>query len=368
MMINFKKFIYVPCIRWKQGEYQAITNLRTTTKDVILPLIEIPEIGYDFEKEVEVKSLDEHIKLFTKRIINKWNQRPCFIDTKLIDPHRMMEYNIHPLKYVFEQLRQNDSSAIPITGLSRDINHQDCIKDIVKVENKGLGIRFTLEEIVNDNFNNTIQDLLNSICVEPNQCDFILDLDAPNFTPIEGFAKLISTILYNIPFLKQWRSIIIIGTSFPASMGEVNTGLSIIPRYEWALYRSLIRILNPRDFRLPFFGDYVINHPAILQMDMRIVKPSASIRYTISDKWLIVKGTNVRENGTKQYKTHCKELIKSGYFYGSDFSFGDMYISDCSKGKKGTGNLTTWRWVGTNHHIETVTRDVSNLLDSINTL
>ena len=367
-MINLEKFKYVPCIRWKQGEYQAILNLRAITKDLLLPLIEVPEIGFDFEKEEEIKSLDEHVVLFTKRIIKKWGKRPCFIDSKLIDPFRKMNNNIYPLIYIFEQLRQNDCTAIPIIGLDRIDEHQNYIKDIVAIDKKGLAIRVSLEEIVRNNFNNSIETLLSTSGLKPMQCDFILDLDAPNFTPIDGFVKLIANIIQNIPYLEQWRTLILIGTSFPSSMGEVNKGISTIPRHEWTLYESLIKLLNTMNLRFPTFGDYVINHPALLQMDMRIVKPSASIRYTIRDKWLIIKGTNVRDNGTEQYKKHCKDLIKTGYFYGSDFSFGDTYIFDCSTGKKGTGNLTTWRWVGTNHHLETVARDVSNFHDSIDIL
>jgi hypothetical protein len=160
--------------------------------------------------------------------------------------------------------------------------------------------------------------------------------------------------------------LVIVGTSFPSSMGEVKRGLSIIPRHEWVLYTELTKLLTKQKLRIPIFGDYIINHPNLLQADMRIVKPAASIRYTINNSWLIIKGLNVRDNGTKQYKDHCKDLIKSGYFYGNAFSVGDSYIFDCSKGKKKTGNLTTWRWVGTNHHIEAVVRDVSNLFASLN--
>ena len=36
-------------------------------------------------------------------------------------------------------------------------------------------------------------------------------------------------------------------------------------------------------------------------------------------------------------------------------------------GSVGTGNLTTWRRVGTNHHIEKVVQDVSSLFASSDT-
>ena len=42
------------------------------------------------------------------------------------------------------------------------------------------------------------------------------------------------------------------------------------------------------------FGDYAIAHPIPTELDPRTMRMSASIRYTTSDEWLILKGRNVR--------------------------------------------------------------------------
>ena len=52
---------YVPCLRWKQGEYQALLRLSPSTKGCITPLIEVPEIGWDFELGREAKTIDGHL-------------------------------------------------------------------------------------------------------------------------------------------------------------------------------------------------------------------------------------------------------------------------------------------------------------------
>jgi hypothetical protein len=41
--------IYVPAIRWRQGEYQALLNLSEAAKSRIVPLITVPPLEYDFE-------------------------------------------------------------------------------------------------------------------------------------------------------------------------------------------------------------------------------------------------------------------------------------------------------------------------------
>ena len=42
---------YVPSLRWRQAEYQALLRLDESIKDRIVPLITIPPIEFDFEAE-----------------------------------------------------------------------------------------------------------------------------------------------------------------------------------------------------------------------------------------------------------------------------------------------------------------------------
>jgi len=200
--------------------------------------------------------------------------------------------------------------------------------------------------------------------ISVNDCDLILDLGAPNFEPIEGFAKLIEILIPKIPFLTRWRTFTLLGTSFPATMAEIKKSPSTILRCEWLLYKRVVTSLTKTGIRLPTFGDYGINHPDFVALDMRKLKPSASIRYTTDDGWLIIKGSNVRDNGFKQYQDHCRSVTGSHEYMGPKFSQGDKYIYNCATGAAGTGNLTTWRKVGTNHHLTKVTQDVASFFDS----
>ena len=42
--------MYIPILKWRQGEYLALDRLEDRVKDKVLPLIEIPPIEWDFEK------------------------------------------------------------------------------------------------------------------------------------------------------------------------------------------------------------------------------------------------------------------------------------------------------------------------------
>ena len=119
--------------------------------------------------------------------------------------------------------------------------------------------------------------------------------------------------------------------------------------------------------QFPSFGDYAISHPKVFELDMRIVKPYATIRYTIDNHWYIVKGDNVRDYGYEQYHKLSQKILASRYYQGPTMSWGDEYIQTCADKNAKTGNLSTWRQVGTNHHIVKVVQDIANFYASANT-
>ncbi len=362
--MNLKPYHYVPCLRWKQGEYQALLRLSSEAKNSLIPLIEIPEVGFDFETHTESRSIDEHLSKFAKRVREKWGKRPCLVDTHLVESSIYMANGQHLIAFVFDDLRSKGIAAIPVIHLDQDNTYQSAIKEVVSKDKRGLCIRIDIEQSTKSNFEICVAKLIEYYSVEIDKYDFVLDLKAPNFEPIDGFCKLLEKIIEKLPHLNDWRSFILIGTSFPSSMTEVRQGLSVIKRNEWILYKSLIKSMKSSRIRIPSFGDYGINHPNVMQIDMRLAKPSASIRYTIEDGWLIAKGPNVRDHGFAQYQQLCQKVVQSEHYEGPKFSNGDQYIFNCEKNAASTGNLTTWRQIGTNHHLEKVVRDIANLFGS----
>jgi len=177
--------------------------------------------------------------------------------------------------------------------------------------------------------------------------------------PLDDLATLLAGHLQATSAYEVARSLTIVGTAFPSSMGEIKGPTQLVPRREWLLYKALVDILPPH-VRIPTFGDYAIAAPELVQGDMRLLKPAATVRYTTNDAWLIAKGSNVRDNGFEQYRTHCDTVASSPSFQGAGFSPGGDYISQCAAGRESTGNLTTWRWVGTNQHLTKVVADLAN--------
>lgn len=362
--MRFDHLHYVPCLRWKQGEYQAIWRSPAATKSTLTPLLEVPEIGWDFELQKENKTIDEHLAPFAKRVNDKWGRSSCFVDLNLIGPNERMSDGTHPVCFIFNELRAKNCSAIPVTDLSKDTQYQREIKSAVGKGKTGVCLRISIEQAAKSSFKKDIQALLLALNIQSTECDFILDLRSPNFIPLDGFLKAIHMIVSGLPYLKKWRTFTLLGTSFPSTMAEVRKEGELIPRYEWQLYKKLVIDFHDSGLRLPAFGDYVISHPQVLRLDMRLVKPSATIRYAVDNNWYIVKGNNVRDYGFEQYRKLSKQIQNSRHFCGSTFSWGDSYIQQCADGDGKTGNLMMWRQVGTNHHIEKLLQDIASFYAS----
>jgi len=365
--MSFNHTHYIPCLRWKQGEYQAVSRLPHPTKRMFTPLIEVPEIGWDFENETEAKTIDEHLAPFAKRVYEKWGVSPCLVDLSLIKSVKRMASGIHPVRFIFDGLRAKRCQAIPVTNLLGDTECQREIKATWAKDKNGICLRITIEQAAKSTFKAEADSLLSTLEIQPIGCDFILDLGAPNFVPLDGFVKIIKDIVTKLPYLNNWRTFTLLGTSFPESMGSVKKGGEIVPRYEWQLYKILINNFQRAVLRPPSFGDYAINHPKELEElepDWRVVRPSATIRYTIEDGWYIVKGDKVRDKGYEQYHKLSQNVLDSRYYYGPTFSWGDGYIQTCSNKSAKTGNLSTWRQVGTNHHIVKVIQDIAKFYAS----
>lgn len=386
--MGFDFHCYVPCLRWKQGEYEAISQLEPEIKRMLMPLIEVPEFGrpehgWDHETERKIKTIDKHLALFVERIYKKWNDLPFFVDLNLISPTQRMKNGIHPISFIFKELRGLlGSRAVPVTSLTRDSEYQREVKTAVANDKNGVALRISIEQAAKNTFKAEADSLLSTFQVQLGECDFILDLGAlKNFLPLNGLATAIQVIMSKIPYLNEWRTFTLLGTSFPETMGSIKKEEEIIQRFEWQLYKILITNLGRNNVRLPAFGDYAINHPKVSEVDMRTVNTSANIRYTIDNSWFIVKGNKLKKNkkdketsvkdkkyGFGQYRDLSKRIINSKYYFRPTFSWGDEYIQKCATGKSGTGNLSTWRRVGTSHHIVKVMQDIASFYASSSSL
>jgi Beta protein len=354
--------IYVPVLKGKEGEFAALEALAADVRAEIMPLIEVPSVPYDYANDRPSKTLADHIAAVADRIGRCWTES-IYIDLPWIETDERLTDGREPIAAMLENCGRLDVSAVPV--LSRETSALGLASAGRYAETSRLGccLRLLIGDFEEDtDLEQDINRIFDAIGrVEIESTDLVIDLE--DLGNDGGRAVLLVRSIFSmIPYKDRWRRLIISAASFPEDLSDVDAStISLLPRREWQLWKTLQKrpaILPRREI---IYSDYGIAHPIPRELDPRTMRMSANIRYTAQEDWLIVKGRNVRQYGFEQYFELCRTLVRRQEYSGRDFSWGDNYIAECAAGNLGPGNATTWRKVGTNHHITIAVRSLAEL-------
>jgi len=349
---------YVPSLRWRTGEYQALAALTDAAKSRVVPFIVVPEIEFDFEEWKNKKTVQEHVEPFPKRFKAKWSVRPAWIDVHpKIQTGRMDDGRL-PVEYIFDELLEAGSNAVPVTSLDTPNEINAAVYKIVKRDRRGVGVRARIEHIMKPGFKAALTALLAVVGVTPKDADLVIDLGAPNYEPYDDFADALIAAMSVVDNIDEFRNYILMGCAYPETIALDKPGGELI-RHDWLFYRTFLTKLGDSD-RIPNFSDYTIVNPEFTPRDMRMIKSGGRVVYTTSGSWFIRKGGAFRDN-PQQMHVHCADIISSGKYRGATFSSGDDYIDKCAAKKKGPSNQPWWKFVAINHHIMHVLEDLAKL-------
>lgn len=349
---------YVGIFKSKAGEFSALTNLSSETKLNFTPFIDIIDPIFS---EDEPEKLDEYLKKIAQKIFRSWGiEYPIFSDLTDFKLSDRTSEGIHLVNYFHSLCSEKGISCIPTTGLDRDTAYN---KAVLSVKDKILGvcIRLLYDDIVIPtelNFNLGL--ILEELKLDKDEVHILIDfksikLDKINLT-IDLAINAINTLGED-----GWRSITVACSSMPQSLSEQikPNDLGLIPRCEYIVWKNLLKN-SEKLCRLPSFGDYGVVHPDQLDLDPRLIANTIcpSIRYTIDEEWVIVRGRPFAKFGYEQYYDLAEKIVNCGYFYGPEFSYGDGLIEEKSRKIPTTGNPQKWITIGTNHHIAVVTEQL----------
>lgn len=358
--MTLREDVYVPALRWRQGEYQALLRLKGRVKAKVVPLISIPDVEFDFESRQLKSTIHAHVFPFVRRYNAKWGKRPAWITLEDSIAVGRMDDGRHVFDYVFDGLRSHNASAVPALPLGADTDTVLAAARATSRDHKGAGVTIRLEDLMRPGVQTKLLALANELALPAQEVDLIVDLRAPNFQPYHTFANALIMAIRGLGDIDALRNFVLISTAVPETFRNIAMGSDEIPRHDWLFFQTLLRRL-PREMRRPIYGDYTTVHPAFTAVDMRKIKPAGKIIYTASTTWATRKGGAFRDNPAQMH-THCAEIVNGAHFEfrGRGFCFGDKYIADCAVGHAGHSNLTRWKEVGVNHHITLVAEDLAN--------
>ncbi len=365
----FNQEHYIPILKWKAAERRAlnelVARLDAEKKKLVSPLIQLvmpspktpknpSQTKTREEQLVEVVgSLRTKLQTIPEEIAKEWGADPMFIDVSLLYTPELRAESMNQILTVGETL---GASLIPVVNLSSDEEVGKVSCSLAKKYGHGLCLRLVRSDFKDmPDLMKRLDSFLSSCSVPVDKIDLLVDLkeDENNEYPV------ILSLCQQIPNLTAWRTFIFASGAFPVDLNGCKVGeKNPLPRSDW---KNWSQQRNAKLKRHPSFADYTIQHP-IYKESTQFFAPSASIRYTLNDEWIVMRG---QRGKSQQYLANARILSELPEYkkFGENFSYGDAQIK--SRGKdlssKQTGNATTWLVIGINHHLACVISQISTL-------
>lgn len=325
---------YVPILKYKAGEQQAIKNLDAATSDQICPLFEIhkPKDGVNLREQIAAC----------------WDDRPFFF---------------YPLPDWYEDcedindwLNKQDGNFYSLCKSGNatpvlDLSMLDAISEWSFLSQQGVAIRIRGNEFAD--IESTLNPVFSSTLLNRATTDLILDLQYAYQSDFFSKESVLKGTLPYIDGINEYRTVIIASCSFPKDMPktEVNK-IFCIPRTESQIHAKALELAKRFHFTY-VYSDYGCANLEEIQFE-NWMSPNFKIKYSTNDEYLFIKGLPTKRGGldVARISTLCSTLVNSGEFCGDGFSWADTCIYQLATGTaKNGGNLKTWVSYSMNHHI-----------------
>lgn len=340
---------YFPILKGKMGEFSALQALLDAQRDLITPIIEIPP-GAQPESVIV-------------NIANCWSENsPIMIDFGTIYSDDEADPDSEPgtasgIRTLFSQAQARSLCLIPVTSLS--MSDLQVLNEIHSTYNCGVCFRLRSFDFEDGDITDRIEGIISQLDLQQSDVDLLVDLGTINHEQNAIYIMAITGMLSMLNSIKA-RRFILASSAFPENLsGIARDSIVRVPRADWILWNAVVQRIKGEQ-RVPSYSDYAIAHPELPNIDPRMMNPSAGIRYTVNEDWVVVKGRGLRsEAGFAQFHDLSQRLVEHPEFGGVTDCWGDDFIRECAGGGK-TGNLTTWRKVGTNRHLCKVIAQLSS--------
>ena len=348
---------YVPILKGKQGELDALRNLSVRARTNVLPLVEVVPSGVsDRDPEAQQLTCD---KLVAK-LAARWNDAPILIDGVYLDYSLRSSKGSGILKYTVDEARAAGIGAIPVVRLS---DSSDAIAEVGRFHQEnacGFAVRISDDDLAEDpeELDVALTSLFESSGLTERDADLILDAGpVDSDLGASGIARFMMTLIRGLANIQLWRSVTVAGGAFPLDLTEFTPWtIGVRPRFDADMY---LAVTSRRLPVTPDFGDYAVAHPS-LQLGPAF-SPPPQLRYATAGTWLVLKGRKNDPNGNHQFYDICDAVAAHPDFAGAALGSADARIADPRGNGSGPGNGTIWRQIGTTHHIDLVTQRLASL-------
>jgi Beta protein len=341
---------YMPILKWKRGERDALRGLESAQWEGVVPLAELNPIG----AAPDTASLRIALPAYVNDVADQIKKSvpeglPVAIDTVYVSTGYPKQLNL--LLAIYRRLQKlvPDHQVIPVVT-ANELNAIAALKETDSSALKGLDD--VILRLRTDQFESAqVVPFIDALAKSVKRKNIHLLLD--QFSIVDK--KHQDCYLGLSPYLvaaasATCASVTVAGGSFPVNLTGKKQGYTDLPRVEWNIWRQIVASGEYLKFR---YADYTVSNPNPMDEDVdpKKVNPSIAIRYASDNFWRLYKGAGFKGAPSGVLRSLCKLLLTDPIYGGKPYSFGDQKYSDYSTGSEKNGIPWTWRRDATNRHI-----------------
>lgn len=346
---------YMPILKWKRGEQDALRYLEEKHWDGVLPLVELTPISAAPEVAALSAALPDYCAVVAAQLSKSApDNQPVAIDSIYVSTGFSRQISL--LLLICHHLQKKvDNTIIPVfrarwldllpalnaTKTQQLKNFPELIlrlrTDELEASQVGPSLK-ALADFVGHRNIHLVLDQFSLVDRQHSECLAAL-------TPYLAAATAVSC-----------ASVTLAGGSFPINLTGKKQGVTNIPRVEWKIWTH---VTQDGAFPKLRYADYAVTNPMPLEEDLdpKKMNPSIAIRYASDDFWRLYKGGGFKKGPAGELRALCKLLVTDSIYGGKAYSYGDGQYMAYSLGTDKNGIPWTWRRDATNRHIvHTITK------------
>ena len=347
---------YVPVLKARQGELKALASIQPVTRQHVLPLLEIiPDTpDEDYGRPDVRKPIDKAIKR-----LQPWAGQQLLLDVGLLATEVELKDGSGAIGYAISAAVDQAVRATPVLRLDDGpLARQDARAAHADLRT-GVAIRLSDADMDQDgeDIDDALASLQRELALGPSDIDLVLDLGCViGDLAVRLGSRLAADVVRGLAF-SEWRRVIVMAGAFPADLSEILPWqIGELPRYDATLYDRLQeRRRLPSE---PIYGDYAVSNPVAGNQRFR---SAPNLRYALADRWLFLKGTINDPRAHDQFYEVCERIAAHPHFVGAALGQADARIANPRANGQGPGNASTWRAIGTTHHLDYVVQRLTTL-------
>jgi hypothetical protein len=320
---------YVPFLKAKRGELNAMGELAPRVKQAICPFFDFPRKEPDYNAETYA----ETTRSIATSLKKHWGADAEFYFDDLDLGQQLSVNGEHQYAYLLKTL--DSLQVIPVVALDR-ISHNATVASLKSSgEISSQTVAFRAEHGDFEDFDEDQIDYdLATVFAEFESIDLILDCRVCTGMDILDTAQQIATFAKKFcDAYDKVRRVIITGSSIPGSLREIvnSSTTKVLARRELAILAkarglTAINLVG---------GDYAIVSPFYSDADFepelfpRVTSPR--LIYSFDGSHYISRGSSLASGGYGQYVGLLKQLCGQGFFR-PGYSAGEDYFYQKSKG------------------------------------